>query len=163
MNTPSRVAEPLYEARLRILATTDFGYPLQALASGSAQPPPWGARFDFAFEGSVEGARLTGTVVGVDYLNIRADGRIELHIHGRLNTADGASLSYSGNGVALPQPGTGLLHFSENVLLHCSDPRYTWVNRLPVWARGTIELARGEIRATGFASPESTGTGPLAP
>ena len=45
--------------------------------SGQTPPPAEGARFDVYFEGPVTG-KVKGTVKGVDYLHIRADGRAQL-------------------------------------------------------------------------------------
>lgn len=157
MEDLTSLLQPLYDVRLAIVATSDFGYSLQALISRSPPLPPSGARFDVAFDGTVEGPRLSGTISGVDYAHVRADGRMELHIHGRVVTSDGAPLSFSGGGVAIPDPSTGLLRMYESATLHTSDPRYLWVNGLPIWGTGTIDIARGEIRVTGFTSAASLG------
>ena len=57
--------------------------------SGQAPPPGEGARFDVYFEGPITGAKLRGSVKGVDYLHLRADGRFQLHIHAEITTDDG--------------------------------------------------------------------------
>lgn len=142
----------IYDARLAIVGVTEFGYPLQALTSGSSAPPAGGARFDVAFEGTIEG-RLNGKVSGVDYVNVRADGRIDLDIHGRIETTDGAALSFHAAGLAIPDPGGGGFRLFETPSIQSSDPRYSWLNALPIWGRGTFELARGEIRAKAFTIP----------
>jgi hypothetical protein len=38
-------------------------------------------------------------------------------------------------------------------VLHSSDARYAWVNALPIWGHGTIDLTRGELVVTGFTIP----------
>ncbi len=67
------VGERLYEATVTFTGATEFGVSMEALSSGKVPPPPEGARFDVAFAGSLRGARLNGTVTGVDYLSVRAD------------------------------------------------------------------------------------------
>ena len=142
--------EPLYEARFAITGIGEYGYSLEALFSGTAPPPPGGARFDVVFEGALEGPRLSGTAAGTDYARVRGDGRMDLHIHLRIATPDGAAVAFFGGGVAVPDPATGLLRLYINAALHSSDPRYAWVNGLPVWTTGTADLARREIRVTGY-------------
>ena len=66
----------------------EYGVSLQTLTSGQA-PPPEGARVDVHFEGPITGAKISGSVKGVDHLNFRADGGMELHIHGEITTEDG--------------------------------------------------------------------------
>jgi hypothetical protein len=69
--------EKIYEYDLNITGVTDYGVTMDALLSGKEKIPPQGARFDVAFAGPVKG-RVTGSVHGVDYLRMRADGRIDL-------------------------------------------------------------------------------------
>lgn len=155
MDTLAFGATPLYEARLTIVATRDFGYPLEALRSRSTPVPPSGARYDVEFVGTIEGERLTGTVSGVDHVYVRADGRMELHLHGRVVTADGAPMAFSGSGVAVADPASELVRIYDSATLHTADPRYLWVNALPMWGVGTLDLARSELRVTGFTGPDA--------
>ncbi|HEX5760367.1 MAG TPA: DUF3237 family protein [Thermoanaerobaculia bacterium] len=106
-----------------------------------------------AFQGPIEGARLRGTASGVDYARVRGDGRMDLHIHARIATGDGAAVSLSGGGVAVPDPASGLLRLYLTVTLHSSDARYAWLNGLPVWTTGTADLARAEMQVAGHAPP----------
>jgi Protein of unknown function (DUF3237) len=66
------------------------------LLSGAAAPPPQGARFDSYVEGTVTGPKLKGTVKGVDYANVRADGRLQLHVHAGITTEDCMSSEHFG-------------------------------------------------------------------
>jgi len=43
----------------------------------------------FSCEGSSSGPRLKGTLTDVDYLQMRADGRTDLHIHAEITNEDG--------------------------------------------------------------------------
>lgn len=153
MDTLAAGTMPLYEARLSIGGSTEFGYPLEALRTRAAPVPPSGARFDVAFDGPIEGENLTGHVTGVDHVLIRADGRMELHLHGRIVTTDGASISFSGSGVAVADPATGLFQLYDSATLQTADSRYLWVNGLPIWGIGALDLPHGEIRVTGYTSP----------
>ena len=66
--------------------------------SGSAEPtPPGGLRVEVAFEGPMIRG-LSGMVVGVDCLTLRADGRIDLDPRADITTDDGEK-------IALPQLG----------------------------------------------------------
>jgi hypothetical protein len=66
----------VYEYRLRLGAPTEHGARLDAVVSGPAPPPRSGLRVDLPLEGEATG-RLAGTVKGVDYLFVRADGRMQ--------------------------------------------------------------------------------------
>ena len=81
-------AEQLYEYTAQVAGTVEYGASLQAILAGETPPPPGGLQVDVAFGGPVTG-RLNGSVVGVDYLNLRADGRIDLDIRGDITTSDG--------------------------------------------------------------------------
>ena len=84
--------EKIYEYDLDITGATDFGVSLQAILSGQEKVPPQGARIDVAFAGQAKG-HLSGRVHGVDYLQIRADGRIDLDIKATIETADGQRIA----------------------------------------------------------------------
>lgn len=45
-----------------------------------------------------------------------------------------------------------MLQLRENVTLTTSHPEYSWVNAIQVWAPGTVDLAKGEIRVRGYAA-----------
>src|SRR5271165_1281062 len=78
----------IYEYTARVTDVTDYGLALPDVLSGAISPPPEGLRSDVSFEGPVTGPRLRGTVKGVDYGNLRADGRAELHIHAHITTEE---------------------------------------------------------------------------
>ena len=69
--------EKIYECDFDVTGATDYGITLDATLSGKERIPPQGARVDVAYAGPIKG-RVTGSVRGVDYLRIRADGRIDL-------------------------------------------------------------------------------------
>jgi hypothetical protein len=141
--------ELLYEVALRITRVVDFGANLQEIAAGKAAPPSEGARFDISVEGSVDGPKLKGSWHGVDYLNIRADGLPELHIHGQFDLNDGGKVSMFADGVA-PIDVNGIVQLRENVTLKSNYPAYAWVNSIAVWGVGTVNLATGEVRVKGY-------------
>jgi len=64
--------------------------------------PLQGARFDLAVTGRGKG-RLSGRAHGVDYLRVRADGRIDLDLHVTIETDDGRRIALSGDGQAAPR------------------------------------------------------------
>ena len=142
--------ELLYEYTLKITQVVEYGVSMEALMSGQAPPPPEGARFDVYIEGPATGTKLSGTVKGVDYLHMRADGRAQLHIHAEITTDDGKKIALAADGVALGEPP--VLQLRENVTLTTSHPEYSWVNAIQVWAPGTVDLAAGEVRVKGYAA-----------
>jgi hypothetical protein len=142
-------SELLYEVALRITRVVDYGANLQEIAAGKAAPPPEGARFDISIEGSVEGPKFKGSYHGVDYLNIRADGLPELHIHGQFDLTDGGKVSMFADGVGTID-AKGIVQLRENVTLKSNYPAHAWVNSIVVWGVGTVNLATGEIRVKGY-------------
>lgn len=143
--------EPLYEARLRITGTTEYGVALADVLAGTTPVPPEGARLDVDFAGTVTGPRLAGTAVGVDYIHVRADGRIELHVHARMTTADGAHVAMAADGIGAVGAG-GLFELRDTTRLHASDPRYRWVNLLTLWGTGTVDMAGRAITVRAFVA-----------
>lgn len=141
--------ELLYEYTATITQVVEYGVSMQTLTSGEAPPPAEGARVDVYFEGPVSGAKLSGSVKGVDYVYFRADGRIELNIRGEITNEDGAKIALAATGVAFGDPP--VIQLRENVTLLTSHPEHSWVNPLQVWAPGTVDLAQGQIRVRGYA------------
>ena len=148
--TTISVGEHLYEITVKITQMTEFGVSWEALISGQVPPPPEGARFDVAFEGSLRGPKLTGKISGVDYSHVRADGRFEMHMHSVLSTDDGANIALFTDGVATPREGSSTFDLRENMTLRTSAEAYSWVNRLQVWGVGTFDLASQEVNVNGY-------------
>jgi hypothetical protein len=146
------VGELVYDYTVNLTAMKEYGFSFEALMAGTAPPPPEGARFDATFEGTSTGPKIAGTVVGVDYLRVRADGRFELHIHGEITTKDGERISLQADGVALPQPGNPVAGLRENVTLFTSSTAYAWVNGLQEWGIGTVDLATNVVRIKGYVA-----------
>jgi hypothetical protein len=55
------------------------------------------------------------------------------------------------SGVGIPQPGSPVVQLRENATLTTNPPEYAWVNTIQVWAPGTVDVAKGEIRIKGYA------------
>ncbi|MCH7736266.1 MAG: DUF3237 family protein [Chloroflexi bacterium] len=139
------VGELIYQIQVNFTGVTEFGANMADILSGQAAPPHEGARFDVAFEGSLTGPKLEGTVNGVDYINIRADGRVDLHIHAEITTNDRQKISLFADGVATPEEGSPVLQLRENATLTTSSPAYAWVNSLQIWGIGTVDTAQGQV------------------
>lgn len=143
-------SELLYEYTATITQLVEYGASFESLASRQAPPPAEGARFDVYFEGPVTGAKLGGSVKGVDYLYFRADGRFQLDIYAEITTEDGKNIAFAADGVALGQ--APVLELRENVTLTTSHPEHAWVNTIQIWASGSVDLAKGEIHLKGYAA-----------
>ena len=141
--------EKIYEYDVTITGVTDYGLTMEAVLSGQAKVPPQGVRLDVAFEGRGVG-RLTGRVRGVDYLRMRADGRIDLDIRATIETDDGHRIALAADGVATLRAGEPVADLSENVMLSTAVEAYAWVNTRQVWAAGTVNLATGKIHLDGY-------------
>ena len=144
--------ELIYDGTLQFTQVVEYGISANSLFSGQMPPPAEGARFDVHFEGPITGPKVKGTVKGVDYLHIRADGRCQLNIHAEITTEDGKKISLAADGVAIPDTGSPVFHLRENVTLTTNHPEYSWVNTIQVWTRGTVDVSKGEIRVKGYAA-----------
>ena len=147
-NTTMR-GEKIYDMELDITGVTDYGVSMDAILAGKESVPLHGARFDLAVEGKFTG-RLAGRAHGVDYLRVRADGRIELDLHVIIETDDGHRIALSGNGQAAPRPGEPVLDIFANVRLSTASKDYAWVNERQIWGVGTASLATKKVLAEGF-------------
>jgi hypothetical protein len=141
--------EKIYEYDLRITGVTDYGIPMDAILSGQADIPAQGVRFDVAFEGRAVG-RLAGTVRGVDYARMRADGRMDLDIRATIETDAGHRIALAADGVAMPRAAEPVADLFENVRLTTAIEDYGWVNTRQVWGVGIVDLAAGTIHIAAF-------------
>ena len=141
--------EKIYEYDLDFTGVTDYGVSLEAILAGKERVPPQGARFDVAFEGRAKG-RLSGRVRGVDYLLMRADGRINLDIRATIETDDGHRIALSADGVAVPRAAEPIADLFENVSLNTAAADYGWVNTRQIWAPGTVNLAAGKVHIDAY-------------
>ena len=133
-------------------ASENYGFSLHDLNSGIA-PPPSGARFDIVFEGRLEGEKINGTLTGVDFGEVRADGRFDLNIQAEITTDDGEKIALSAIGTFSDvDPETGQGQVRENVTLTTTSPAYCWVNQLQVWVTGTSNIHTGELRLQGYVA-----------
>jgi len=141
--------EKVYECDLDVTGVTDYGIPLDAVLSGQRPIPAQGVRVDVAFEGRAA-SRLAGTVRGVDYARMRADGRIDLDIRATIETDDGDRIALSADGVAVLRADEPVADLSENVTLSTATEEYGWVNARQVWGVGTIDFSSGKIHIDAF-------------
>jgi hypothetical protein len=142
-------SEVLFECVLRTKSVIEYGSDLRSIATRKVAPPTEGARFDLTLEGSIDGPKFQGIVYGVDHINIRADGEIELHTHAQFDLHDGGRVSYFADGSG-KFDASGGLSTRENVALKSNSPTHTWVNSTHVRAIGSANLVTGEFRAKGY-------------
>jgi hypothetical protein len=119
--------EKIYECDFNITGVTDYGVTLDALLSGKEKVPLQGARVDVAFEGDIKG-RITGKVRnGVEYLQLRADGRTDLD--GRAQLKPKTAIASPCALRALQRCGDEpMLDLAANVRLTTAAEKYDWVN-----------------------------------
>ena len=141
--------ERIYQYDLDITEVTDYGFTLEDVLSGKASIPLQGARIDVAFEGRATG-RLAGSVHGIDYLLVRADGRVDLNVHALIETEDGHRIALAAGGVCLPRPAEPIADLRENVELTTASEDYAWVNTRQVWGVGTVDFAGGKIHVDAY-------------
>jgi hypothetical protein len=143
--------ELIYEYKPRVMQVVEYGLAADAVLMRQLAPPAEGARLDLYLEGPVVAGRLKGKVRAVDYLNFRADGRAELHIHGEITTEDGKNVALTAGGVAIPEGDSSIFQLREHVELVTNHPELSWVNSAEVWARGNVDVATGEVHLRAYA------------
>lgn len=139
----------VYEYTPQVTAIVEYGTSAEAMFAGGT-PPPEGARLDLYLEGPVSGGKLDGRVRGVDYLNFRADGRAELHIHAEITTDKGPKVALEAGGVATRRGDSSIFELREHVSLTSNHPDLSWVNAIEVWARGVVDVSSGQVRLRAF-------------
>ena len=144
-------SELIYEAEIRFTGTVDYGVSMDALSSRKVPVPLAGARFDQTFEGILHGPKLRGKISGTDYLQVRADGLFQLHLHAQVTTDDGANISMSSEGVSMQVDGERVTQLRAAVSLFTSSETYSWLNQLRLWAVGTFDPIKGEALIRAYA------------
>jgi Protein of unknown function (DUF3237) len=141
--------EKIYAYDVDVTGVTDFGVSLDAILSGKVPVPPQGVRIDIAFEGRASG-RLAGRVRGVDYVRLRADGRVDLDIRATIETEEGLRIALSADGVAVPREAEPAADLCENVRLGTAAADYAWVNTRQIWGTGTVNFSTGKIHIDAY-------------
>jgi hypothetical protein len=142
-------SEKIFEYDLDITAVTDYGANMETLFTGRESVPLQGAQFDVTLSGSIKG-RVTGTMRGIDYLRVRADGRRELDLRGTIETDDGNSIAFSADGVGTPRDGEPIVDLAVKIHLLTAAAAYAWVNARPAWGAGYANLATGKIHIDAY-------------
>jgi hypothetical protein len=146
---PTMKGEKIYAHELDLTGVTDYGVSMDDLLTGREAIPLHGARFDLAVNGRFKG-RLAGRAHGVDYLRVRADGRMELDLHLTIETDDGQRIALSGDGQAAPRNGEPLLDIFGNIRLSTASKKYAWVNERQIWSVGTASLVSGKVHVEAY-------------
>jgi Protein of unknown function (DUF3237) len=146
---PTMKGEKIYEYEFDLTGVTDYGVSMDAILSGKETVPLQGARFDLTVEGRGKG-RLSGRARGVDYLRMRADGRIDLDLHVTIETDDGHRIALSGDGQAAQRNGEPVLDIFANIRLSTASKEYEWVNARQIWSVGTASMTTGKIYAEAY-------------
>lgn len=146
---PAMRGEKVYEYDFDVTGVTDYGVSIDAILAGKEAVPLQGARFDLAVDGRGKG-RLSGRARGVDYLRMRADGRIDLDLHLTIETDDGFRIALSGDGQAAPRNGEPMVDLFANIRLSTASREYAWVNQRQIWSVGTSNLATGRIHVEAY-------------
>lgn len=151
--TAISVSEHLFDEEVHLTGITEYGISWADLTSGQAALPPEGARFDIYFEGTFEGPKLKGTISGVDFLTVRADGRFQLDLHATLTTDDGVKIAVYEDGPLIPpKDERRIAELRLNLEFYSSSPKYAWLNHVQGWARGTVNWNNGEIEVQVYAA-----------
>lgn len=126
----------------------EYGVSWDELTTGKVAPPTHGARFDIAFEGKLEGD-ISGTLTGVDYLEVRSDGRFMLNIYVEITTDDDERISLEEDGIVVPA-GEGIADMQLNMKFSTNSQKYAWLNTMQVWGLGKVDMNSGKFTVEAF-------------
>ena len=153
MNSPTiNVGELIYEAEIQFTNIVEYGVSMAAISSGKIALPAEGARFDYLFQGDVHGPKLSGKITGTDHLYVRADGQFQLHIHAQIRTDDGHNISFSADGVSIQNEDTEETQLRAVVSLFTSSPAYKWLNKVHIWAIGSLDPGKGQAFVRAYSA-----------
>jgi hypothetical protein len=141
--------EKIFEYDLTIGNVTDYGVDMEALFAGREKVPLQGAQFDVTVAGSIQG-RVSGSMQGIDYLRVRADGRRELDLRTTVETDDGNRIALWAQGTARPRAGEPIVDLSVKIHLLTAAAGYEWLNARPAWGAGYANLATGKIHIDAY-------------
>ena len=136
---------PLFEIVYDFTGVEEFGASFEALMQGKLEIPKEGFRANVAIQGTVRGPEFTGTAKGIDYLYVRADGRIQLDVKVTITTSEGKNISFAADGIGIIQPD-GTTKIAENVTLFSSHPEYVHLNCMQIWGVGSAAAGKLELK-----------------
>ena len=87
---------------------------------------------------------------GVEYLQLRADGRTDLDGRATIETDDGHRIAMRIEGVTTPRANEPMMDLIANVRLTTATPKYAWVNTKQIWGLATVNLATAKIHVKSF-------------
>lgn len=150
METATTKKMKLFDETAQLKGIFEYGVNWEALVAGQASIPPQGARFDISFEGELSGERLKGTIKGVDYLTVRADGRFDMNIFATITTEDGATIAMHEYGPLVPR-GDGIVDLHLQMQFQTAHARYAWINTQQARGEGVADQNTGKVQVTAFA------------
>ena len=148
--TTEITAKLLYEYKLEITSAVEFGASMEDIISGVCDMPAGGIRQDAHFKGVISGEYIVGTVSGVDYIYIRADGRFELNIFATITTKSGENISLQAQGVTTPTDEAHILNIRQSIQMMSGHEQYQWLNALQIWGEGTVDMQAGIVRLRAY-------------
>ena len=148
--TTEITATLLYEYKLEITSAVEFGVSMEDITSGVCDMPAAGIRQDAYFKGVISGEHIVGTVSGVDYIHIRADGRFELNIFATITTKSGENISLQAQGVTTSTDEAHILNIRQSIQLISDHAQYRWLNALQIWGEGTVDMQAGIVRLRAY-------------
>ncbi len=134
----------LFQEDVYLTEVTEYGFSWQDFAQQKKTIPPEGLKFDIYFEGKITGDIVQGTIKGVDYLTVRADGRLFLNLHATITTKEGVQINVTESGIN----HQGKLRLSMD--FHTNNSQYAWMNHKHVWGIGTVDFATGAVKIQGY-------------
>jgi hypothetical protein len=134
----------LFEEDVRLTKVIEYGFSWTDFAQGKTVPPQ-GARFDIYFTGNLFGEKVNGTIEGIDYLEVRGDGKLILNLHAILKTEDGETIKIEESGINRE----GDLRL--NMQFHTNSARYTWLNSVLALGVGKVNFHTGQAQIKVYA------------
>ena len=129
--------EILYEEKLKLLPDVEIG------------PVPEGMRIDSHYSGHLSGLSIHGKVDGVDYVLLRPDGVLVLHVHAVITTDGGDRISVEGSGFGTATPD-GRFAMKGALNYKTGSKELAWLNSTQGIVDGFVDLNAREVNAKIF-------------
>src|SRR5690606_16520173 len=142
-NTIMTKKQLLFKESINLTGVTEYGFSFKDLVEGKPLPLE-GTKFDVNFEGNIQGDRINGKIKGVDYLEVRADGRFFLKLHATITTHDGVCIKVDEIG---SNKNGDLKLFMK---FHTNNKKYAWLNSQDVVGVGFVDLKSCKAKVNGY-------------
>ena len=141
----------LFIQKAQLSYIREYGIGWEELLNGILAPPKQGVRFDIGFEGKLSGDSLRGGISGIDYLEVRADGKYQHVCYATIITHDGETIAFHETGTLIPIE-EGIVQLYLNMNFSTASANYQWLNQKLAWGLGEMDMRKGFVNTQAYTN-----------